>query len=122
MLTFENYRDFFDINLVGENGKNQDREKCVRNITFNTKGKIHQIKVECNLRGRVFPFGNNGLIDCPEGTSQTVSIEPEPGYRIKKVIVDGIEVPRIQVKQFNNVTEKHSVTVEFEKGNDYFNL
>jgi hypothetical protein len=122
LVTWSNYKSHFNLNFSGANGSNQDASKWVRNVTFNSVRNIHKITVTEGPGGNVFPKGNNGVIDCPDGTSQTLSIIPNNGYKIKKVVVDGVEVQRIQVKHFENVKKDHTLYVEFEQGDDYFDL
>lgn len=122
LVTFDNYRNYFNINLVGANGVNTDVDNYVRNITFNTSGNLYQIRVDCGQGGQYIPKGKDGLIDCPEGTSQTIVIKPDEGYRIKEVRIDGNLVPRTQSPIFEKVTQDHKLKVTFEAGDDYFDL
>lgn len=122
LVTWDNYQDHFDLILTGVNSKNEDRAKCVRNVTFNSEGAIRRIEATVGLGGVIHPRGADGVIDCPEGTSQSIAIVPDEGYRIKAVKVDGESVGRIQTLAFNNVDADHTVDVVFEKGVDYFDL
>jgi len=120
LVTWENYKDYFDIELSGTNGNNVDEIKFVRNITFNSEGSLFQVNVSKNNGGIVYPQGENGKIDCIEGFSQTFNIVPDDGYKIKKVIIDGEEKGRLQTITFNDISTNHTINVEFESGIDYY--
>ena len=122
LVTFDNYKNYFDLNLQGSNGVNTDVDKYVRNITFNTSGELYTINVVCGEGGQCFPTGNAGVIDCPEGTSQTVSFQPREGFKVKEVKVDGESVGRKQMFLFEDVQQNHTIEVIFEEGDDYFDL
>ena len=122
LVTWDNYKNYFNINLVGTNGVNNDMNKYVRNITFNTTGTLYKITVLAGNGGKCFPKGQDGVIDCPEGTSQTVSIVPDAGFRIKEIKIDGNTVRREQAHVFGNVSINHTLEVIFEAGQDYFDL
>jgi hypothetical protein len=62
------------------------------------------------------------MVDCPEATSQTVSIQPNEGFKIKEVKIDGQSVGREQLHHFENVQQNHTIEVIFEEGDDYFDL
>lgn len=122
LVTFDNYKNYFDLNLQGSNGKNTDVENYVRNITFNSTGELYKIHVLCGNGGECFPKGTAETIDCPGGTSQTVTIHPNQGFKIKEVKVDGKSVGREQIHHFKNVQQNHTLEVSFEVGEDYFDM
>ncbi|WP_372651304.1 T9SS type A sorting domain-containing protein [Draconibacterium sp.] len=122
LVTFDNYKNYFSLNLQGSNEVNTDVDKYVRNITFNTSGELYKINVVCGEGGQCFPRGNAGLIDCPGGTSQTVSFQPLEGFKIKEVKVDGQSVGRKQMLLFEDVQQNHTIEVTFAEGDDYFDM
>ena len=122
LVTFDNYKNYFDLNLQGSNGKNTDVENYVRNITFNSTGELCKINVVYGEGGQCFPKGTAGVIDCPKGTSQAISIQANEGFKIKEVKIDGETVRREQMHQFNDVQQNHTLEVIFEEGDDYFDL
>ena len=122
LVTFNNYKNYFDLNLQGANGVNTDVDNYVRNITFNSSGELFVIDVICGEGGECFPKGTSGKVDCPSGTSQSISIKPNLGFKIKEVIVDGKSIGREQIHHFNNVQQNHTLEVLFEEGDDYFDL
>ena len=131
LLTWENYKDYFNLNLVGTNGNNSDDTKKTRNITFNSEGPVYSIAYTKNEGGNIWPAGNGSVIRVAGGMNQTVTIKPNDGYRIKMISVDG-EVKyrfndpeatlRKQAWIFENISTDHSIDVEFEAGDDYFDL
>ena len=121
-MTWDNYKDHFNLNLAGSNGCNMDASKYGQNVTFNSEGTLHTISVTASSGGSFYPKGQNGSITCPGNTSQTMSLIPDAGYRISRVTVDGVNVGRIQVKHFENVTSNHSLHAEFEPGDDFFDI
>ena len=92
-------------------------ERFAYNINFEAKGDVHTLRASANGGGNVFPAGD---IAVPEGTSQYVSIQPDPGFRIKNVKVDYQDLGRLQVIHLENVTADHVVEVEFEAGSNTF--
>jgi hypothetical protein len=120
LVTWDNYKDYFDLDLSGNNGNNTEDAKFVRNILFNSEGEIHQVTVTANEGGSFFPKGNQGRIDIPEGTGQTVSIIPSPGFRIVDVRINGESNGRQQSVVFENITSDQTLEIEFEEGDDFF--
>lgn len=49
------------------------------------------------------------------GESELYTFTPKTGYRVAKVLVDGVEVPVANQYLLKNVRENHTVSVEFEK-------
>lgn len=109
LVTQSNYSKYFNLDPNTTSG-----------FKFLLEGALLAIDVQHNEGGEVFPPAS--VIDAPQATNQTISIMPEPGYRIKKVIIDGKELPRIQTFRFLNIHENHQVEVVFEQGDDYFDL
>ncbi|MEH0152744.1 T9SS type A sorting domain-containing protein [Limibacter armeniacum] len=122
LVKWNNYQNYFDLNLTGSNGSNTDAAKWVKNITFNSSGTIHNITVTANAGGSFFPSGNSGVIDCPAGTDQTVTILPSSGKKITDVLIDGVSQGRMQSVSFENVTGNHTVQIVFGTGNDYYDF
>lgn len=71
------------------------------------------VNVKCNDGGTVTP-----AIDQPEGTPATVSWQPNGGYRVKRVAVDGIirdDLKNATSLTFDALRANHKVVVTFEK-------
>ncbi|MGB9794689.1 copper amine oxidase N-terminal domain-containing protein [Caldisericum exile] len=49
------------------------------------------------------------------GDSKTFNITPNPGYKIKDVLVDGKSVGAVSSYTFSNITSNHTIEVTFEK-------
>ena len=129
LLTFENYKDYFNINLQGSNGNNVDNTNFVKNVTFGTEGTLYQINTTVSSGGTMHPSGSNGVITCIGDKDQAITIEPEIGYRVKSITIDGEETysygsttktSRNQSIRFNKINSNHSIAVTFEQGTDYF--
>jgi hypothetical protein len=54
-----------------------------------------------------------GLISVPFGQDETVIIEPDTGYVISDVVVDGVSNGSISSREFRNVREDHVINVTF---------
>ena len=120
VVTWDNYRDYFDLNLSGSNGFNSDDARYVRNIGFYTDGNIHTISVTSNEGGRFFPSGTGGLIRATEGSRQVISIIPDNGKKIANITIDGQPMGRLQTVLFDNISASHTIGITFADGDDYF--
>jgi len=72
---------------------------------------IHQITSSSGDGGKVTPAG---IVYVQEGSDQTVSIMPDPGYLISDVTVDGISVGPVSSYQFSAVTSSHTLNASFK--------
>ena len=131
LVTWDNHKDYFKLDLVGSNGKNVDEKRLVRDFTFNSKGKLYTINVKITGNGACSPKGNNGKIQVIGGESQIVNFNPAPNHRIKSISLDGKTVyqygdkekqNRQQVVLFNRISQDHSINISFEPGADHFEL
>ncbi|MCV9389299.1 T9SS type A sorting domain-containing protein [Reichenbachiella ulvae] len=129
LVTFDNHSDYFNINLEGTNGINEDADNFVQNVTFDTEGDLFQLSSSVGVGGQIHPSGLDGEITCIGERDQSVTVVPDEGFRIKRIVVDGVEQflygtssssDRSQVIYFQDVTDNHSFAVEFEEGDDYF--
>ncbi len=66
--------------------------------------------------GTILPEGNTTV---EEGDNQVYTMVPDLGYRISDVIVDGLSQGAIGTYEFQNVTQDHSIQVEFEETPTY---
>lgn len=132
LLTWQNYKNYFNLNLTGSNGTNTDNTAKAKNITFNTLGTIYKITYTKSAGGTVQPSGSStNVIQIAKGMNQTVSFIPNSGYRIKTITVDGAKIyeynntlyiNRKQSYTFKNISANHTVDVTFEAGTDFYNL
>lgn len=104
------FNDKGDMELVGANF---DYDKSI----FTTKCPIHPeieggLKIECEA-------GKGGSISdtvvCKPGDDVTIYIQPNKGYEIKDVKVDGKSVGAVSEYKFKNVTEPHKIVAKFKK-------
>jgi hypothetical protein len=72
----------------------------------------HSIMASSENGGRISPDGEIGVID---GSSQTFTITPRHGYEIADVSVDGVSQGALSSYTFNNLTDDHTITVQFER-------
>ena len=121
LVTWDNHKQYFDLELTGTNGNNEDAKKYVSNITFDSEGTIHNISIRINGAGTVRPRGHESVIDCPSESNQTVSFLPDEGNRIKDVKIDGVSRGAIQCYTFHKIKANHSIEVSFEPGDNYLN-
>ncbi len=63
--------------------------------------------------GTITPEGN---ITVNKGASQTFTMTPDSGYRVKDIKVDGVSVGNNTTYVFNNVSGNHAISAEFEEG------
>jgi len=108
--------------LVTKNNKDKYfliNEDNAYNIFFEIVGDVHTIRTNSGVGGNIYPGGDLAV---PNGTSQYVSIQPLEGYRIKDVKIDYKSVGRIQTIHIDNVTSDHVIEVEFEEGDNVFDL
>ena len=131
LLTWDNYKTYFDLDLVGTNGENVDEAKRCRNVTFNQEGNLYNLKYTSTGNGTVRPTGQGDSIMVIEGQKQMVSFTPNVGNRIKSITIDGVKIyeyneadtsTRYQSYTFEKVSDNHTFNVEFEAGSDYFDL
>ena len=72
----------------------------------------YKITSSCNEGGTISP---NGTTSVRRGRSQSYTITPNTGYRIKSVTVDGSDQGAISSYTFSNVKKAHKITATFEK-------
>jgi predicted outer membrane repeat protein len=70
------------------------------------------ITVNATENGEISP---NGTVSVPAGNSQTFTITPNSGYKIKDVIVDGESKGAIDSYTFEKISTNHTITAEFER-------
>ena len=72
----------------------------------------YTIKAISGNGGSINPSGN---IPVNSGSSQTFTITPNSGYRIKDILVDGKSVGVVTTYTFENVISNHVIEATFEK-------
>ena len=66
-----------------------------------------------SFKGSIDPEGETTV---GNGESQTFTMTPDSGNRVKDVIVDGSSVGSKKTYTFTNITANHTISVEFEAG------
>ena len=131
LITWDNYQDYFNLNLTGTNGNNTDANAKTRNILFDTQGAIYTISYSHNAGGVMRPGGADNEVQIAAGMDQVIHIVPDDGFRIGSITVDGVmkyqfENESLQERRpswkFESISADHSIEVVFEQGNDFFDL
>ena len=72
---------------------------------------IYTFTSSAGFGGTIYPFGVKGY---EHGQSDTYTISPWPGYRVKNVILDGASRGRITSIPFPNISASHTIAATFE--------
>jgi len=75
--------------------------------------ETHFIRASAGDGGSIYPFGNAPVTI--EGDMRFTML-PDPGFRVRDVIADGVSVGAVERYIFENVTfDDHTIHVEFER-------
>ena len=80
-------------------------------LTANAIIKSFEITTNVDSNGTINP--NTSVVNY--GDSQTFDFIPNTGYKVKNVVIDGIDMGKISSYTFLNVVSKHTISVQFEK-------
>jgi len=94
--------DFGNIEIIDIHSFHWRKKETDGVCTIETIGEIN---------GSIYP---HGTIDIEYGSDQSFKIVPDPGYKIKDVIVDCVSLGEIQSYNFINVIEDHLIETIFE--------
>ncbi|MCX7944254.1 MAG: hypothetical protein N2746_07090 [Deltaproteobacteria bacterium] len=70
----------------------------------------YTITASAGPNGKIEP---SGIINVPQGGSQTFLITPNQGYHIDQLLVDGKQVASTNSYTFSNVSSNHTISVSF---------
>ncbi len=70
------------------------------------------ITAEASENGKISP---SGKVEVDEGTSKEFTMQPNEGYMVKDVVVDGESVGNVLKYKFEDVDANHTIQVSFEK-------
>ncbi|MGC8927295.1 MAG: C1 family peptidase [Myxococcota bacterium] len=70
----------------------------------------YTITASAGSNGKIEP---SGIVNVPQGGSQTFIITPNQGYHIDRLLVDGNQVASTNSYTFSNVTSNHTISVAF---------
>ena len=73
-------------------------------------GQEFDITATASDGGTITP---DGVTKVKYSTSKRYTITPDEGYMIEDVIVDGVSVGAVDVYNFDNVSEAHTITAIF---------
>lgn len=88
---------------------------CVNAAAVSSPGNT--VVVDSTVKGsggKITPSANY-----KPGESPKYYITPDPGYKVKQVWIDGKPMGAITEFTFNDISENHTVEVEFEKDPNY---
>ena len=99
-----------------------DREYVIEHIKNDVNVVANFMKKQAKTYKLVSGIANEGGGIVPsgdfiaaEGSSVTYNMVPQPGYRVLAVAVDGNNIGPVASYTFNNIRDKHSIAVAFEK-------
>lgn len=72
----------------------------------------YTITAKAEENGTISP---NGEVSVKEGENASFTFMPEEGYEVSDVLVDGKSVGKADSYTFSNVSDNHTVTVQFQK-------
>ncbi len=75
--------------------------------------EVRIITATADEHGKIAPAA--GTITVPKGKSETFTITPDSGYRIKDVLVDGKSVGAVSTYTFENVVDNHTIHATFAR-------
>ena len=129
--SYEGYNDYYLVVVFGYhvvNGKKADTPfylSANNGIGVGNANATHgphllQVKVDevrvitatAGDNGRITPTGD---VAVPKGESETFTITPDSGYRIKDVLVDGKSVGAVSTYTFENVVDNHTIHATFAR-------
>ena len=130
--SYEGYNDYYLVVVFGYhvvNGKKADTPfylSANNGIGAGNANATHgphllQVKVDevrvitatADEHGKIAPAA--GTITVPKGKSETFTITPDSGYRIKDVLVDGKSVGAVSTYTFENVVDNHTIHATFAR-------
>ena len=129
--SYEGYNDYYLVVVFGYhvvNGKKADTPfylSANNGIGAGNANATHgphllQVKVDevrvitatADEHGKIAPTGD---VAVPKGKSETFTITPDSGYRIKDVLVDGKSVGAVSTYTFENVVDNHTIHATFAR-------
>ena len=79
---------------------------------YKTAGLDMEITASAGQGGRI---SSEGATPVFFDTAMTYTMQPNGGYKVKDVLVDGVSVGAVETYTFENVTADHTISVTFEK-------
>ncbi len=99
----------FHVKLTVTDADGQTDSKTIE-IVVDPK-PVHPIFASTGANGRISP---EGQIEVIEGDAQIFTINPDAGYLIADIQVDGISQNITETYVFENVSEAHTISISFE--------
>ncbi len=79
-------------------------------VTANFAINTYTIQANAGTGGSISP---SGAVTVDEGANQAFNINPDPGYQINDVLVDGSSVGAVASYTFTDVTDNHTIAASF---------
>ena len=108
--TFRNWTEYGNI-VSNMTEYSFDVERSRTLVAHFTK-KVYTITAVAASNGTITP---SGTIQIEHGASQLFTITPDPSYKVKKVVVDGVDWGAVLEYEFTNVTSDHTIHATFEQ-------
>ena len=77
--------------------------------------KVDEVRIITATAGEHGAIDPEGAVTVPKGKSETFTITPDSGYRIKDVLVDGKSVGAVSTYTFENVVDNHTIHATFAR-------
>jgi hypothetical protein len=74
-------------------------------------GTAYTITASAGSNGSISPAGTTKVM---QSDSKTYTIQPSSGYKVKSVLVDGVNVGAVTSYTFSNVSGNHTIKAEFQ--------
>lgn len=101
----------FELESYTSDGWKTTGQTETTSISFKAIHKIYKISASAGKHGKISPSGD---IDVEEGSDMQFKITADPGYRLEKLIVDGVAVKNPGNKYtFANVKGNHTISATF---------
>jgi hypothetical protein len=84
------------------------------NHTINAKFTLKTFTITASA-GKGGTISPSGSVSVPYGYGKYFSIRPNTGYRVSRVLVNGVSKGAVTYYRFDNVTKNHRISAEFVK-------
>lgn len=88
------------------------RINAYKTLQATISSKKYSITANSTKGGTISP---SGTLQVPSGTSVIFTITADPGYKVSRVIIDGIDYGPLSIFTFSNVGADHSIVAFFEE-------
>ena len=101
----------FELEVYTSEGWKATGQTEKNSISFKAINKVYKINASAGKHGKISPSGD---VSVEEGSDMQFKITADPGYRLEKLIVDGVAVKNPGNKYtFANVRGNHTISASF---------